>query len=349
MNASPHLWTAVLVASMAAGVAGQEGASRKGDTPDAPIPELPPEELPPRTGVKPDPARDRYERDTVHVAIEERVHPRELPAYTPPMSIVERHVAEYFRRAGFRVVDEEAGAKHVVRGRFEAVFGDVLVFRGRLFALKFEASAQVTVVDAEGELEGDVIVPAFEREGAVARPAHRSELIGPPSPFRKPSAVREEDLVVADLRRETARIIWHRLSREVEAFSDPRIPALIDSLTVEDLESNELPTTADDVIRKLAALRFDAVPYLLEALADERPVLVPATYPGLTELNADKLRVYHIADKALEEIFQKVSRMGLDTPAEHRFIIIRGWENEWRRFCPPFRDSPHAPRRKKTG
>jgi hypothetical protein len=72
--------------------------------------------------------------------------------------------------------------------------------------------------------------------------------------------------------------------------------------------------------------------------------MVKAAYPGL-KVPTD-LKIYHLADKTLEEIFQKVSRMELKTPPQLRFYIIAGWENEWRRFCKPFRESPEADRRK---
>ena len=70
-----------------------------------------------------------------------------------------------------------------------------------------------------------------------------------------------------------------------------------------------------------------------------RPVKVNAHYPGLTASNTEKLRIYHLADKALEDIFQKVSRLNLDMPARARSLVIRGWEAEWARFCPSFREA----------
>ena len=70
--------------------------------------------------------------------------------------------------------------------------------------------------------------------------------------------------------------------------------------------------------------------------------------PALKEGVAARLRVYHAADKALEEIFQKVSRMKPEiTPddPEHERLrrrILRGWENEWKRFCKPLAESPNV-------
>ena len=101
--------------------------------------------------------------------------------------------------------------------------------------------------------------------------------------------------------------------------------------------------TTEGVIARLADRGLAVVPYMLEALSDTRPVVMPSSYPGLSEENRSELTVSHIADKVLEEIFQKISRMSLATTEKERFRIMSGWEQEWRRFCPPFRDSPHAP------
>ena len=110
----------------------------------------------------------------------------------------------------------------------------------------------------------------------------------------------------------------------------------------------DAPLTTEQVVSRLADIGFPAVPYLLDAMTDERVVRLDSDYPGLKGRNLEDLRVYHIADKALEEIFQKVSRMGLDVTADdvehHRLrrVILLGWENEWRRFAKAFRESPQA-------
>ena len=105
---------------------------------------------------------------------------------------------------------------------------------------------------------------------------------------------------------------------------------------------NDSALTTEDVIARLVARGLSIVPYMLEALADTRSVVMRSSYPGLNEKNRSELKVFHIADKVLEEIFQKVSRMGLATTAKGRFRIMKGWEHEWRRFCPPLRNSPFA-------
>jgi hypothetical protein len=313
---------------------------------ESPIPKLPPERLPPRTGAKPDPEKEQFQRGYVNVKIKETVTPRQGDPYQPDPVIVEAYLAEYFRRAGFDVIEDAALADYRVQGEARCDYKESLIFRGQTFGLKFVGSASIEILDASGKSLGSVAIPPHDRDGALSEkksPAAAKaakDAGAAKSPTDTPVAAdgREEHHVVKDFRRELAKLLWDRIFHQIKPFADPEIPHLLASLAQEDLESDD-PVDAKSIIDKLVRRRFEAVPYLIEALSDERPVLVSATYPGLTALNTDKLRIYHIADKALEEIFQKVSRMNLSTSKELRFVIIRGWEQEWRRFCKPFRES----------
>ncbi len=338
----------------------------------APIPKLPLEKLPKATGVKPDPAKEQYIREAVLVKITETIHPdhpdqpekgasEKGEPYTPKQPIVSIYLSEYFRRAGFQIVDEPAKAAYRVEGVFEGLYDKTLMFRGQAIAVKYKGSCHLQVLDPPGNELERVEIPEIYTEGIIGQDKVRN--LGPEGGIEDSSGLpaqagvkaeegsekgaaekkgeREEKNAVLDLRRQMAKALWGNLFQRGKPFADPEIPLLLSSLAADD-STSENPTSTDEVVRKLVAGRFKAVPYLLEALSDERPVLVAASYPGLTPADAQKLRVYHLADKALEEIFQKVSRMDLSTPPKHRFVIIRGWENEWRRFCKPYRESPYG-------
>ncbi len=285
------------------------------------VPELPPEKLPPRTSVPPDPAVDRYLRGKVFIHIDEEVKPKERPAYSPPTRVLENYLAEYFRRAGFEVAARPEDGERRIEGKFRAEFVEAIVFEGKPLVHKYKGTVDMSVRGKGGEELEKVDEPGFFKDG----------ILKPEYP--------EDHYAVLEMRRHLAKIIWERLFHAGKTFTDPEIPSLVATLAADDSEK-EAPVQADDVLKALVKRRFDAVPYLLDFLTDEREVRVNAHYPGLTPQNAGKLRIYHIADKALEEIFQKVSRMDLETPSKARFAIIQGWENEWRRFCPTFRDSP---------
>lgn len=311
-----------------------EGSS----VPEPPIPEIPPDKLPPATGRKPDPGTEQFIRAPVQVRIDEIVVPRDRDPYVPGSRILNTYVAEYFRRAGHPVVEQGEPAEFYVVGNLESSFVKEITYRGSLLAVKFAGDGVFQVLDADKEPLADFDLPDLEMEAIVPGAAEEFEVRNRES-LGDPSELPEEAYAVRDLSRRAASELWRRLYHRRGPFGDGQVQSWLDALTVDDIEAEE-PVDGNEILRKLVRRRFEAVPVLLEALTDDRPVLVPLEYPGLSEVNRNMLRVYHVADKALEEIFQKVSRMGLDTPPRLRFVIIKGWENEWKRFCPAFRRSP---------
>lgn len=290
------------------------------------LPPLPKEKLPPRTRPAPDPSKDQYVRDPVFVLVEESVTPSEGPDYVPDVPVVRNYLRAYFERAGHPTVDEPEKAKWHVEGTVKLRFHSTLKALGTVVGWKYRAEASFRVVEASGEEADRFEIPELYRENS-----------------------RSEASCVLDIRRYLAKAIWDRMFRAGRVFGSRKAEALINSLALESsgtAKSGEdaEPETTDAVVNALADMGLEAVPHLIEALLDERPVLKKATYPGLTEATLSDLRIYHVADKALEEIFQKVSRLSLAseksmTPREKsrvRRAIIAGWENEWKRFCPSF-------------
>jgi hypothetical protein len=281
---------------------------------------LPPEKLPPRTRPKPDPEKMQHRREAVYVRISERVQPskdfREGKEYVPEVAVVENYLAEYLRRAGHPVVSSPGAAIYRVEGAIRGEFVDYIKFMNRVIAWKYSGFAALQVLDGEGrELERVEIAEHLE-ENTVG-----------------------EESAALHLRRHLAKLIHDKLFDEGKVFARQEVPKLLAALLEDPLTAAE-PVSGEEVVERLADIGFPAVPYLLEALTNTRTVLVDARYPGLQKL--DDLKVYHLADKALEEIFQKVSRLNLKSGIDERYVVIRGWENEWRRFCPAFRESPEA-------
>jgi hypothetical protein len=293
--------------------------------PNESVPPLPQEKLPPRTREKPDPEGLQFRREAVHVRVDARVAPSSGPVGPPSTPVFEEHIKEYLRRFGHPVTDRAEEATYIVEGTFEAAWKSDVVFQRRTIAYEVKGSSTLRVLTREGEEIDAFEVPETLRVNVVS-----------------------EESGFVDLGRYTAKLQWENLSRRSKRLARPQVVQLLEHLVVVDpggeTETGAVPESADVAVKRLADLGLEAVPYLIEALTDTRPVSLPSTYPGLEEQGAAGLKVYHVADKALEEIFQKVSRMGLTTTDEQRFVIIRGWENEWRRFCPSYRESPRAPR-----
>lgn len=290
------------------------------------LPPLPKEKLPPRTRQAPDPVKDRFSRDPVFVRVEEIVTPRAGPEYVPDVPVVQNYLQAYFARAGHPAAGAAEKAAWRIEGSVKLAFHTTLGALGKDIAWKYRAEASIRVLDASGEERDRFDVPEAFRE-----------------------STRSETSAVLEVRRYLAKVIWDRLFHQGKIFGNARAEWLVNCLALEGTspsaegERSE-PATADEAIAALVGMGLEAVPHLIEALVDDRPVLKKSTYPGLTEETAPYLRVYHLADKALEEIFQKVSRLGLDTErtmtprekARVRAAVIAGWENEWSRFCPSF-------------
>jgi hypothetical protein len=303
-------------AALPAGTPGQELL--------APIPS---DRLPARTSPPPDPASDRYVRGKASVRIEEMLEPKDGPAFAPPTPILRLYLEKYLARAGWAPAADPAGADLRIEGSFRAKYAGSEVVLEKPIAHRYEGTISLAVLGKGGEDLDRVEVPDFPKVWILKD--------GEP----------EDERVILDLRRQLAKVVWEHLASGGKAFADAEVHGLLASLAADD-SVREAPVQGDDVVKALAAKRLAAVPFLLDALTDERPVKVNAHYPGLTASNSERLRVYHIADKALEEIFQKVSRLALDTPAKGRFLVIRGWEKEWARFCPPFREALEAEARR---
>jgi hypothetical protein len=369
------------------------------------LPEIDARSLPPKTRSAPDPATAQVFRGTIEIDLREWIEPEAGGIVAAEPRVVQEYIAEYFRRAGYRVrvptagrteeasagpgaasskpedpsnradsSKESDGAKRPspskpspsqgssdsgtsvlppnasdgveqpiaearasealaseasttagsdeksskcdfrIVGEVRAVFETPLVFRDQIIAWKYFGTVDARVFDIDGKEIERIDVPAISREGA-----------------------KSEETAALDLRRFLAKVLYERIFRESRIFADREVVALIETFATDPLDLPEI-VTAEEIVARLADLGVRAVPYLLEAMTDQRNVLLDSTYPGLED--PQQLRVYHLADKALEEIFQKVSRMHLRVNSRERFIITLGWENEWRRFCPSFRESP---------
>ena len=286
----------------------------------SPIPELSAEQLPKQTRVRPDPVKAQVELDTIHVSIEEMAQTMDGKRYTPQTRVVQNYLGEYLRRAGYRVIENPSKARYRIIGRISTIFDTELILRNKIIAWKYAGTITARLQDANAKVLQEINIPEVFRLN-----------------------VKSEKSAIWDLRRFLAHNIYSELCLKGETLTDGKIIGLIESLAVDSFDRVE-DIEAGAVVEKLADHGLAAVPYLLHALTDTRTVFAKAQYPGL-KVPTD-LKIYHLADKALEEIFQKVSRMELKTPPQLRFYIIAGWENEWRRFCKPFRESPEAARRK---
>ncbi len=282
---------------------------------------LPDGALPPRTREPPNPATVKFERGKVFLRFGESIVDSESQQRIPDVQVVERYLAEYLRRAGFWIVETIEDAQYRVEGSVQIGFVKHLKAQGRVFGYKVVADAELAVMSPSGELLDALEVPDLHQEN-----------------------VKSEKDAYLQVRRLMASVLWERVSRQSEVLGSPDLYLTLGELSVqpEATEEGQPELTTEAIVQRIAGQGLKVVPVALDALLDTRPVLIASRYPGLTAENRTQLRVYHIADKVLEEVFQKVSRLGLATSSKGRFLVTRGWENEWRKFCPPYRESPNA-------
>ena|GEM_PF-1305003 len=288
---------------------------------EKPLPPLESAKLPARTRPLLDPRKDQFLAEKVFVRFQEKVKPEKGEPYTPERRILEDYLKEYLRRSGHPIVERPEDAVWIFDGSFEAAFRTSLKVLDSAAAWKYSGTAVLLIRDSKGQL-----VETYEL------------------PDLTEANVKSEESAVLNLRRRMAKLFWDKVTLDGGKLTNREVVELLGALALQPSEDDS--TTADAIVQKLAEIGLPSVPYLLEALTDNRVVRLPSSYPGLKGRSLDDLRVYHIADKALEEIFQKVSRMSLDISPEDvaaqklRHLVISGWENEWRRFCKPFAESP---------
>lgn len=302
-----------------------------------PLPEIPADKLPGQTRSRPDPAR-QYLKEPVQVRVDEVAVGEDGAEKPPAVRVVENYIQEYLRRAGHPIAARPDDADFRVEGTFRGQFHSRIEVLDRVIGYRCRGSAEIRIRDRAGKEIEKFEVPELIEESAWS-----------------------VDAAILQLERHMAKILWEHIRYRGKALSNQKVVALLAALTAEGVVEADLdpegdaggsgtePLTTEQVVSRLADIGFPAVPYLLDAMTDERVVRLDSSYPGLKGRNLEDLRVYHIADKALEEIFQKVSRMGLDLTADdpdhHRLrrVILLGWENEWRKFAKAFRESPRAP------
>jgi len=321
----------------AAGKARETEPAKEEKSSPPTLEKIPEKDLPPQTRRKPDPERDVFQRFSVYVKIDETLQSSTGQPAPPELPVVENYLGEYFRRAGHPVTPTQKGATYVIEGAVEARFHSTLKFLESTIGWKYRGSGHIEVKDFTGKtIERFEVPEVFDESG------------------------RSEAGAAHDLERHIAKLFWDHIATSCDPFTNAEVRDLIGALASAGItrarsgskdpedEADESLLATSDVVRRLADIGFAAVPYLIDALDDERIVAIPAKYPGLEGKASGRLRVFHIADKALEEIFQKVSRMNLEigtTTSDDirlRRVILLGWEREWKRFCKPFRESPNV-------
>jgi hypothetical protein len=250
-----------------------------------------------------EPRASRLDRGTVHVAIAET-----LDGIPTDTNIAQTLITRTLLHRGFHLASAEE-ARYLVEGRLactyhkelKMTFGEVQ----QLLEHQWLAEFTLTLTD----------------RGPGGKGPEDSETFSFPEPMRNGRT--DPELARRDIRRRAATDMA-KLIAKGRIVGDPQVRQLLDAL-----QDPFDPRRFDDVEREIVDLGARAVPYLLDALLDTRPVRMVGSYPDFEKFDPEDLKVYHLADRMLSEILARNAALDLLSTEPRRLQVITGWTWAW--------------------
>jgi hypothetical protein len=142
-------------------------------------------------------------------------------------------------------------------------------------------------------------------------------------------------------RREAVRAVTSQLARLVfyfgETLGQPDVRELLADLVIDTKDEYFY----NDVVANLEEIGLRAVPYLIWQMEnDRRLVALSGDLPGLKDEEADKVRVYHVANYALEQILNRKTRLWVDAAPNEVTRHVRAWQGLWQKRCAAYIKDP---------
>lgn len=245
----------------------------------------------------------RLDRGTVHVAIAET-----LDGVPTDVNIAQVLVTRALLHHGFHLAPKES-ARYLVEGRLDCTYHKALTLTLAGVEQHLEhqwlAEFPLTITDRGPEGAGPVDTESFAF----------------PEPMRNGRT--DADLARRDIRRRAATVRAHDVVRG-RLLGDPEIRRLLDAL----LDPGD-PRSFEEIESEVVALGARAVPHLLDALLDKRPVRMRGNYPDLEKFEEDQLKVHHLADRMLSVILSRNPGLDLLSTEERRLRVVTAWTWVW--------------------
>ncbi len=219
---------------------------------------------------------------------------------------VVEELKKFARLFGFPPVGVDEAPAYTVRGRIALVEIEPAMFEDQVLEYKFQADVAFELAPAGG----GAAVEAFELPEYVVGAASKDR------------ALRNAVRAVAT---KLAQFIFY----DGRTLGDPVLRDLCADLLIErsdDLQYNE-------VVEKLVAAGYRAVPFLIWNMNDSRKVALTGDLPLLREEDADKVRVYLVANYALERIFGGSTGLTVASSREEVREAMDEWQRRWRERC----------------
>jgi len=221
-------------------------------------------------------------------------------------SDIVKELVKFARLFGFPPVGKDEEPAYIVRGRIALAEIEPATFEGQVLEYKFQADIALQLAPGAG----GAAVETFELPEFVTGAAEKDRALR--------NAVRAVALKLAQF-----------MFYDGETLGDPALRSLCGELLIENTEG----LLYNDVVEKLVAAGYRAVPFLIWNLNDSRKVELEGDLPRLREEDAGKVRVHHVANYALERIFG--ASTGLTVASGRREIgeATVEWQRRWRERC----------------
>jgi len=249
------------------------------------------------------PAPVRLDRGTIHVGIAET-----LDGVPTDTNIAQLLITRTLLHHGFHLAPASE-ARYRVEGRLTCTYHKELKMTlgevEQLLEHQWLAEFALTVTDRGPEGKGPEDVESFSF----------------PEPMRNGRT--DPELARRDIRRRAATDMAKTIGRG-RIIGDAEVRQLLDAL-----QDPYDPRGFDEIERDIVALGARAVPYLLEALLDTRPVRMVGSYPDLEKFDPEDLKVYHLADRMLSDLLSRHAALDLLSTETRRLQVITGWTWAW--------------------
>ncbi len=215
-------------------------------------------------------------------------------------------LTKFAKLFGYAVVGKDEQPGYVLRGDISLVEIEPVKFEDHEIQYKHRLDAKLELVPGAG--------------GAVLEPFELPEFTsGAADKERAPKSA------VRDGATKLAQFIFY----DGAVLGDPELRTLCGDLVVENVEGR----LYNDVVERLVAIGDRAVPFLIWSMNDSRKVALKGDLPRLEEKNADKVRVHHVANYALERIFGFATAMSVESSASYVRELMVGWQAQWHARC----------------
>lgn len=243
-------------------------------------------------------APDLFLRDAIYFEVETDEHTRPILD----------NVMKYAKLFGFAPVMQPDRAAYAVSGTLECRALEPVKLDDAIVQYKWTLSADLKVSDtATGALLEQVTVPSQEKGAA------------------------DKDRAYYYASKACASKAAQFLFFDGQALGRPGIRNLLADLLIESTEGRLF----NDIMESLVDAGREAVPFLIWKLNDRRRVALPGDLPGLTDELAGHVKVYHVANRALERILNRETGLHVTRDTDRAFVnkVQLGWFMHWRKMC----------------